>query len=298
MSGAPRHGIALLVVLGCLVLITALIRLGLGAMRSWHGQDGRTRTEEHLLQGLADGQRLACQWLGAEAEQVVLPFSRRGLLVVDDRWEAERRTGGLQVVLFDGLAGVPVRHAASGGMLRSALPPGIGLPAMTMGDPWSSADALERCRLPAGVGRYPSPHRAASPPDRWSGGSVTGGLPDAEDRSAPQGATSLVEAVSFISDGRINLNTASREVLRLVLQAAGRDDSDAPLRAREAGRPVALGLPTGLVLPSLPGITLVERSDCWQALITVWSDGVVRSWWVAILGDRSGFTVAGRHAIP
>jgi hypothetical protein len=277
-----RGGMALLLSLAVLVIVVSGVAAGLAAVRgarqaAWNGE-----VDSRLLAGLHQGERLAMAWIDAGGGASVLPPAGGAISLVDDRFVLAAGDGRLVVAAYDGLAGVPPGQAA----LRTALPgPFARLPLPAHGGP----DAVETCDVPDGLLRFPRPFAATGRVHAEAG--VDAATLAAEPIEAGDPAPSLVEAVSFASDGRINVCTAPAPLLRAAYTALGLGGGvDEALRRRQRGETPTVPAGRGT------GLRLVAGSDCWQMLITVSWRGVRRSWWVVMAGAPHNVRIVERHA--
>lgn len=293
MSAARRErGIALLLALATLVLVLAGVTAGLVALRGARQSAWTSDVDARLLAGLRQGERLAAAWLAADSAGIVLPPDGGGIVLVDDRFVLPSGEGRLNVVAYDGLAGIPGCLAQRGGGLRTAMPTalmGLTVPPLSPAQADRSALLLDTLELPPGTLRFPRPTLGQG--RVWS--ATWTSLP-ATRTAPPQPAPSLAEAVSFRSDGRLNLNTAPATLLRSAYALLGLGGIEEVLERRRALQATRPPSPA----PASPdGLRLVAQSDRWQMLISVSWQGIHRSWWVDFSTTPQGTSMVQRHDI-
>lgn len=288
----PRRGLAMLMALATVVLVLAGVTAGLAALHGARQSMRSSEVDARLLAGLRQGERLASAWLRTSSPDVVLPPEGGGLLLVDDRFILVAGEGRLNVVAYDGLAGIPACLAQRGSALRLALPPALtdlAVPPISPAQAERSSHLLDSLVLPADALRFPRPE--------WGEGRIWramgSGTPSDSNPLAPA-EPSLAETISFHSDGRINLNTAPAALLRTAYAVLGLGGVDKVLERRQAQRPSE---PPAGTQPAANGLRLVAQSDRWQMLITVSWQGISRSWWVDFATASHGAVMLHRHAI-
>ena len=282
------RGVALLMALATVVLVLAGVTAALTAV---HGVRQTARSgdvDARLLAGLRQGERLAAAWMKTDSAKLVLPPDGGGVVLVDDRFILGDGEGRISVTAYDGLAGIPACLAQRGSALRLALPAslvGLTVPPISAAKP--SPHLLDSLELPDGVPRFPRDRRGQG--RIWR--SVDAGIP-ADVGSWTDAEPSLAETIAFLSDGRINLNTAPASLLRTAYAVLGLGGVDAVLERRQALLPSD---PPAGVQPAAGGLRLVAQSDRWQMLITVsWLD-ISRSWWVDYATTPTGSSLLHRH---
>ena len=287
-----RHGLAMLMALATVVLVLAGVTAGLTAVHGARQSARSSDVDARLLAGLRQGERLASAWLKASSADLVLPPDGGGLVLVDDRFILADGEGRLSVVAYDGLAGIPACLAQRGSALRLALPSALtelAVPPISPAQAERSSHLLDSLGLPEGVRRFP---RAS-----WGEGRIWrafGSGTPADSSPAPSAEPSLAEAISFRSDGRINLNTAPAPLLRTAYSVLGLGGVDKVLERRQAQQ---TSEPPAGTQPAANGLRLVAQSDRWQMLITVSWQGISRSWWVDYATASQSASMLHRHAI-
>ncbi|MBA3708099.1 MAG: general secretion pathway protein GspK [Planctomycetes bacterium] len=294
-----RTGVALVIVLVSVSVIASALTIALAATRASQAAVLVGTAEDHLWQGLSDGEDLARGWIARNGSAVVLtPMEAdRGITIVSDHIETASGVAGITVVLYDGLAGVPAHLASAGNPLRQALPPAISsirIPVTACPQPGQPSDLLERIELPQGK-RFPeSPN---GPVWHWQAPDVIADVMSGDvpiDVGIQPPSIALATALAPHSDGRININTAPTHLLYAAFSLIGRGGVEQLLAARRTHHLTPISEkdkePT-----AGNGIRLVDHSDCWNALITVrWNDQH-RTWWTVFASSGSGFRRIQRH---
>jgi hypothetical protein len=289
MSGPrvrSRRGIALLLALATLVLVLAGMAASLAALHGSRQSAWSSSVDAHLLAGLRQGERLATTWLAANGDAVVLPPEGGGILLLDDRFLLPEGSGRLTVVAYDGCAGLPVGLAQRGDALRLSLSGPLLDLDIPASEPAVAARLLDTLALPDDVSRYPQPGFGAG--RLWRTGDVPA---TAGESRQPATGMSLAEAISFHSDGGVNLNTAPEPLLRATYARLGLPGVEALLERRRLLQPTT---PPSAAL-RVDGLRLLAASECWQMLIRVEWHGVSRTWWVVFAGKARIFSMVQRH---
>jgi hypothetical protein len=281
-----RRGIALLLALATLVLVLAGMAASLAALHGARQSAWSSSVDAHLLAGLRQGELLATAWLTANGDAVVLPPEGGGIPLVDDRFLLPEGSGRLTVVAYDGCAGLPVGLAQRGDALRLSLSGPLLDLDIPASEPAVASRLLDSLALPDGLSRYPQPGLGAGRPWRDGPAQATPGA-----TRQPAGGTSLAEAISFHSDGGINLNTAPAPLLRAAYARLGLPGVEALLERRRMLQPTT---PPSAAL-RVDGLRLLAASECWQMLIRVEWQGVARTWWVVFAGKSRIFSMVQRH---
>lgn len=97
--------------------------------------------------------------------------------------------------------------------------------------------------------------------------------------------------------GRINVNTAPREVVEQALRAAGRGGLELVLAARVEGRSVSLGDLRVSSSSSRAAPQIIGSSFAWSFRIDVQVGPLRRSWWAVYMKARSTWECVQRLAI-
>jgi hypothetical protein len=253
-------------VLGAVVVALALIQVGLSTR--WWGASvailDRDDAQRRLM--LADADAVVAAWCEQHGAAMTAdptgPWS--GLVLVDRSWEAGTAglsggPGRIQVRIWDACGGVPVAALAAGHPLAA----GIGAPwAGLIGQVPPTPDALETMRIPPGLRRFPT----------------------VEEDGPPSCAVGL----AIHGEGSVNLNTAPMDLIEAVARWNGMSlDLRAVATGRRLDRPGALPR-LAPPLAGLADVRLVDRTDRWQALITITLGGRTSAWWTVYrLGVRS-----------
>jgi hypothetical protein len=268
MTRPARRGAALLLVLGAVVVVLAVLQVGMST-RWWGASvailDHRDAQQWQLL---ADADAVIAAWCERHgATMTADPASpMSGLILVDRSWtmsgNADGEPGGrIQVRIWDACGGLPVAALATGHPIAGSV-----------GAPWSALigqvpptpDVLETLRLPPGVRQFPV-EPAAGP-------------------AQPSCAVGL----AIHGEGSVNINTAPLDMIEAVARWNGLSlDLRALAAERHLGKPS--GLPRmGSPLADLADVRLVDRTDRWQALITITHQGRTTAWWTVYrLGIRA-----------
>jgi hypothetical protein len=289
---SSRRGFALLLVLAATMVVMAGITLAISGLFDARQRLGGTTDEDHLIDGLAAGERLALAWLQAHARQVVLPPEGGTIPLVHETWRTSQGRGHLTVVLHDGCAMIPARCAGLDGTLRAALPPGwsgVFMPELPAHQPTEPPDWLETVALPRGLRRFPITATTAPGVD-WS---TKGIIADGYLPSTPiTSETGLAMLVSPHSQGAINVNTAPEDLLRIAFQQSGASGLATMIQTRRRGAAVT-SVPELTVGKS--GFRFVTASVVWYAEIrTNWNDRE-QSWWVVLAGNSTDWRIVQRH---
>jgi|GEM_PF-2940504 len=287
-----RRGFALLLVLAATLIVMASITLVLSRLLETRRHLVGATDEDHLIDGLAAGERLSLAWLRIQARQVVFPPDGGSIPLVHDTWRTHHGNGEVTVLLYDACAMIPARCAGTDGTLRAALPPGwsgVSMPDLPPQQQTEPPDWLETITLPRGLRRFP---RAAvsTPPIDWS---TKGTIADGNRSSTlPNTEIGLAMLVSPHSQGAINVNTAPEDLLRIAFQQSGTNGLSAMVQSRRRG--VAVTNVPELTVPR-SGFRFVTSSSAWHAHIRVrWNDRQ-RSWWVVLAGNSTDWRIVQRH---
>jgi len=288
----PRHGVALLVALAAVIVVLAAMAGMLRQLAATQRSVLVSSVHDHHRDLLLAGEQVARAWIVRHGDHLVLPPAGGGSRVADDVMAVGADRARLQVWVFDGLAGIPLRAAQPDGELRGALPgrwSAVALPSWTP-EPTPAVDVIERTRLPELSRRFPNP--AGGPVIGWSaaGTPVPADDPTAIPLQALAANLSLVEVIATASDGRVNRNTAPEWLLAAIYTQRDQGDLTATLRQRERLTMNDQEDPEGR-----PGIRLVAHSDRWNALIIGTWNGRQRSWWVELSGNSAGVRIVQRH---
>jgi hypothetical protein len=289
---ARRRGFALLLVLAATLVVLTAATLAVGTLLGTRRQLAASATDQHLIDGLAAGERLALAWLAANGERALLPPEGGALALPPARWRTATGDGRLAIHLYDACAAIPASCAGTMGSLRQALPPGWSTVAIADPPPEAQqepADWLEAVALPDGLHRFPLPAPAPATVDWSAVGSVARG-PDREAEVAPHGG--LAALVSPHSHGAINLNTAPEGLLRQVFLQLGTGSIEGLVQRRRRGRLITAAPE---VAEGAQRFRLVTVSRDWSALIAVEWNGARRSWWVVITGNPMEWRIVQRH---
>jgi hypothetical protein len=288
-----RRGLALLLVLAAAVIVLTGTMLAIRLLVDTRRQLTVTSADDHLLDALAAGERLAIGWLSAHVQQVVLPPEGGVVALIDERWRCAQGDGALMVQLYDACAMIPARCAGVNGSLRAALPPGWGgvvLPDLPPGRDHEPRDWLETVQLPVQLRRFPVATGSTRPVEWSTIGTIADGSPPAPaDRPVRLG---LAMVASPHSQGAINLNTAPEALLRAAFQQIGAGGLDQLLQQRRRGLAIT-------AVPEVPveaqGYHFVTTSKAWKAHIQVGWNSLQRSWWVVIAGNPGEWRIVQRH---
>lgn len=287
-----RRGFALLLVLAATVVVMAGITLAISRLLDTRQHLVGVTDEDHLIDGLAAGERLSLTWLRQHATQVVFPPEGGNIPLVHETWRTHHGIGDLSVLLYDACAMIPARCAGSEGPLRSALPhswSGVFMPDLPPTKQTEPPDWLETIALPHGLRRFP--YAAMSTPTvDWS---TKGTIADAyQPPASPASDIGLAVLVSPHSQGAINVNTAPEDLLRIAFQQSGAGGLSTMIQQRRRG--AAVRTVPELTVPRL-GFRFVTTSTVWYAHIRVrWNDRQ-RSWWVVMAGNSTDWRIVQRH---
>lgn len=267
-----RRGIALLVVLASVMLMSSLI-LSAGALRTSARLDASTQLRLVESDDLLDSaDTLIRTWLGRRSARATTPpgASTARVPVFDCRWSSDVARGSLLITAFD-QAGMVPRSPVGQRSLDAAIPGDI-LRAVEGVDTTIDRFAWDVI----GPGAYPYHAGQAVPATLLA----THNPPRAAETPAP---------------GVVNIATAPAPVLALLLRAEQRTGLDQILAARGDGR--VPGVPSGSrAQRDLP--RLVNVSPCWSFLVTVQSGGVQRDWWLTYRNAGSGWECVQRVLVP
>ena len=301
-----RRGAALLIVLAALILtVTASVSLARLA--------STTKMQRKLDRAaiLADDILRATEapiltWLEKESAQVVLPpeveAPRIGVLY--DTWSDGEVAYEVDITAWDQCGMVPIQLARSGSPLRLALstdvrraldqvkikpnePPGLDLflaaadatddelkvfPRSDSTEPLVFVDALSPTGREDEDPQHPSPKAQPIP-------------------------LAIGAFVATHSEGRINVNTAPREVVEQALRAAGRGGLEFVLAARAEGRSVPLADLPSSSSSNRTAPQIVGSSSAWSFRIDIRVGPLRRSWWAVYVTSRSTWECVQRLAI-
>ncbi len=286
-----RAGFALLLVIAVVMVVGALAVAVFASIGAAQADTIAQDADDHLVAGLQQGEALAVRWLTIHAPGVVMPPGGGPLVLVDERLHTIAGDGALEVDLYDGLAGVPAHLLSGSSELRYALPSGlvaVQVPPSPPIGPLQPSGLQESVRLNDGVRRFPT---------------AVGGKPrDWEDPQAPTSRAStppslvreyrpsLAEAVSFHSDGPINVNSAPMAMMEQIYHHFHLGGLTELEKNRQRG--AFSNAPQG---GAKDGLLLVSQSDSWQALVTATWNGRSRSWWVVFAGNPGKMRIVQRH---
>jgi hypothetical protein len=308
MSTPSRgRGVALLVVLGTLVVVTASLAGFSRAAAS--ARSGRARAVEGVACDalLRAAERPVQAWLLERSASAVLPpdVDAPALTVLHDLWTCGGIAIELRLVAFDQCGMLPVSASA-----RSALGPVFGADLAVALRRFNQDDAA-----PLGLDAFaeqlpewsvwpgePGPPTAAIP----FGGTEATAATNPSGGSPALGA--LVASWAPAAHGSqtsavINVNTAPRPLVEAALRAAGRGGLEQVLRSRAVRRPF---MPGRLVAasgeaeraPGVPTPELVASSPCWAFRIDARAGAVRRSWWAVYVRGSSSWECVQRLVIP
>jgi hypothetical protein len=289
-----QSGLALLLVLLCMTLLFASLGIALNALNVARADAAIGEDDQHLMEALSAGERLAHRWLVIHADSIVLAPEGGSIPICDDVWATESGDGRLTIVLYDALGGIPHTLARRGALLRAALPPELSqieipLSAHRIGD---VDDVIERLVLPPGVRRFP--RMVLSDPTVWTDGSALANSMRVLELSAERPlAPALVEVISPHAYGRVNINTAPMRLVESSCMAIGKPTLIETIRERRAGK-LFTG-PEQIANASIEGLTLVSTSNTWNVHMTARWRGSTRSWWVVLTGNAYEYRIIQRH---
>ena len=305
-----RRGAALLIVLAALILtVTASVSLARLASTT---KMQRTLDRAAIL---ADDLLRATEapiltWLENESAQVVLPpeVEAPRIGVLHDTWSDGTLAYELDITAWDQCGMVPIQLARSGSPLRLALPADV-------------RRALDRVKIkpnePPGLDLFLAnldatdnemsvfPRADSTEPLVFVDALNPASRKDIDPQQRSLEAKSIPLAVgAFVAthsggggEGRINVNTAPRDVVKHALRAAGRGGLELVLAARAEGRSVPLG---DLRVSSSSNRTapqIVGSSVAWSFRIDVQVGPLRRSWWAVYVKSRSTWECVQRLAI-
>lgn len=312
-----RRGVALLLVLATLVLVSTAIasvaRLAsLGALQQEMQGDERLALD---LLNAAEAPIL--RWLNLDSHRVILAQDTQTpeVPVLNDRFIVADTAWSLRVTAWDQCGMVPGlehaerwRDALLGDLLalmRRVQPDAQQANSRTI-EPLGKMASDARLSVTDRARLLPTPaHQAARP---FEFGNSNAAAPARTDRPASISAllsigarvATRVEALDARGDraawSTINVHTAPRAVLAAAFKQVGRRGLDAVLAARAAGRAVTL--------PNLgerhegSGIEFVTASPVWSFRIDAEVGIASRSWWVVYARMDGHWQLVQRWAIP
>ena len=291
-----RAGMALVFVLGILVLVLAAVSVWLGAGVRSALATHTWSAENHVWAQEQAAERLVVEWLTLHGGALVAPPDGGAWTILADRWASASASGWLTVTVYDGWSGIPPHLAGPRGILRRALPSELsGVIATTLapGTSDGTSDALARWDPPVGYRTFPAvPSGPGSSARTLLGPGVS--APSFAPASVPLPTPNLATVLSPHSDGRINCNTAPVPLVEQVLRAYGGLTLTDLRRNRQKGLPT-LPPPDPGGAPGHP--VLVATSGVWQAHITAGYHGLIRSWWVVVVGSGPVPRIVQRHVV-
>ncbi len=328
---SPRRGVALLVVLAALILVTTtsvgLVRLtSTEAARRTFAADAR----------LADDLLIAVEepilhWLAEEASTVVLPPEAADprVAVLHDSWsDPNHGAVVVRITAWDQFGMVSMDAARAGSPLRLTLPDdarrALDRAKHTENSPSGLDQLIDHAASDFGVSVFPMP----GPSDAmWfgNGDSLAAPPESVPDQTAALALGALIAThnnnnaastrrtgrrlrassgrsaggASGTSGGGINVNTAPIELIESAMRAAGRGGIEVVIDSRTRGESVPLG---GLIergSQQQQGNTpvLVGSSSAWAFRIDISVGPLTRSWWAVYASSRSGWECVQRLAI-
>ncbi|MBA3845998.1 MAG: hypothetical protein H0X45_05075 [Planctomycetes bacterium] len=278
-----RCGVALLAALAATVILLAALGAMLAALMAARVQVAELGEDERLLDLIDQGEGLASAWIATEGSSVVLLPAGGSIPILRDLLRTGEGEGELTIILYDGCAGVTLGALRS--PLRLALPSGWQGIDDRAGN--AGRDAIETIPVSPGLRRFPSLQPMAAV--AWT---EVGLMPPGSPAERPSAsAPALAEVISPHSAGRINLNTAPADLLRLAFQELGLGGIDEVLKRRERGEPS-----TAPAQREGASLRLVASSDIWHALIVARWQGVERARWTVFgPGNGGALGILQRH---
>ena len=277
MTAPSRHGIALLFVLIAVALVgSATAALLQSALR--FESVGRQAREDCLRDGLRSaGESCALAWLKERSALTVLPPEGGGTTILDAGWVIDGVPVALRLVAYDRLGMLPFDLSTPGAPLQGAVAPVLrrSLLARQPPPPGTPDDLLTRIPCPSGWRRFPT--------------TASGRRTD----------RCLAMLIAPDGDGRINLNTASAELIDEAFSVLRLDGTAQTLDRRQRGE-ISVppdGWATTASGAANLGVRLVSASDRWSFLLVARVAGGVSGWWLVTVGNAEGGAIVLRHAV-
>ena len=276
-----RQGIALVLVLGAVVIVTTAATFAVHAVHAAQLAHAHARDERSAECLRSDCEALLTLWLAQHGAGLVTPPDApyTPTIAFADTVRIEGHSVHCQALVWDAFSSVPAALAHGG----TALPPPWSDLSLSY-DPESETpqSALLTTRVNAGT-RFPEPQHF----QHWHWGEAHGEVSDEAPELPDEPALALV--LGDHADARININTAPIRLLTR-LQTGGTLDLDALRDARSEGTPLTSTRARG------DGIRFVASSDRWHVLLSCEVDGYTKRWWLILAGGDE-ISVVQRYPI-
>jgi len=263
-----RHGIALLLVLGTLVIVTSALGLLTLASGQSHRAASIATRERQISDLLRSAEPLVQEWLGSQsARAVVGPDAVEPKVVVAEiAWQKHGRETSLRIAAWDLHGMVPSETSSSSPLW------------LAVGDEFRDRD-------------YEGVSTLMDLPDSPAHPSVT----ESTTAIGSQIAVKPMRTRRSASSLAININTAPRPLLEAALRLAQRGDIATIIEARAQGRPSPAPPPGERQQKAL--VRLAGRSTLWAVRVDAETHGVARSWWTVYESRHGTWEIIERHAI-
>lgn len=289
-----RRGIALLLVLGVLLVLSATLTIAASqvARRALAAQDARSAV---LLSDMREQSEVVIVgWLGQSSRAVVLPSSTRvpAVSVAADTMVIGDVVATVAITAFDqdGMVSLPLLEY---GPFAAALPD----PAMETQFPRRDHEArpLGLDDIDASGGRSPFPGHLPATRRRFGAEVAT-----MEERTRPAmtaddpnlSAIGAYIATHPADPPRINVSTAPQLLVSAAYRRLGRGGEELIFEARDAGRVPLVASTEGRAAArgrsADPPLVLVDHSTSWSFLITVSLGTRSESWWAVYQASPNG----------
>lgn len=263
-----RRGIALLLVLGTLVIVTSA--LGLLTLASAHAHRAsalafRERLSSDLLRS---AEPLVQEWLTDQSDRAVVgpDDTEPKVVVAEIAWEEGGHETVLRIAAWDLLGMIPSETTSSSPL-------------------WLAVSDEFRDRDYTGVSTLLDVPDSQAHPSVTSGPAAFGGQIAVRPRQTRRSDSSPT----------ININTAPRPLLEEALRLAQRGDIATIITARAEGRLSPAPPPVDSRQNTL--VSLAGRSTLWAVRVDADTHGVERSWWTVYESRRGSWEIIERHAI-
>lgn len=278
MSTIQPRGIALILVLGTLALVTGSLALLTLAAAQSHRADSISRDERLSSDLLGAAEPIVQEWLQKKSPSAVVhPDSLQPVVPIldlswndDDINRVEMRS--LRIAAWDLMGMVPSETSTASPLW------------LTVNADWRELPYAGTSTLLDLAGLASAVHpRVGS--ESSSLGSQVSVVPRLESSQSPRAPT-------------ININTAPKPLLEASLRLAQRGDLATILTARSDGRPAPaprISTPTDRESAL---VRLAGRSTLWAVRVDATVNGLTRSWWTVYESRRGQWEIIERHAIP
>ncbi len=297
-----RTGVALLMVLGVILMITASVTV---ISTSWRRERIAVSYENQLSQiniMVHDAESYARIWLRENAQNIVTKSSNepQGVTILRDYIQTEKGEGNVQIDCYDACAGLSMQHLREGNAQRYKAHLPMRMQRLTRRRSRSSQEGdwwIEEGRKDDR--RFPQPIQGEW--SKWSDSHLSQRSGESYDKKKLNGCIGEVLWLSPYANGKININTVPDPLLRALCEYKDIQAIENILRARQNGRKTSLQDLLSLgqnEFSNDDGIELVDSSTVWYALVTCSWNQLQRTYFIVIDIGTNGQSVKTLTHIP